>query len=136
MTYSLLYKNIARINLGIISNYSFVELENSKFTLDFIDFLYLNNYISNYIIKKKKIVIFFKFSISGPIIRKFIMDSKIHLWRWYRYKRLISSKSLFIRKYKKSELGLVILHTAKGFLFFETAYLKQIGGKFICQLKV
>lgn len=136
MSYNLLYKNIARINLGIISNYSFVELENSKFTLDFVDFLYINNLISNYFIKKSKIIIFFKFTINGSVIKKLILDSKIHLWRWFRYKRLISSKSLFIRKYKKSELGLVILHTSKGFLFFETAYLKQLGGKFICQIKV
>lgn len=136
MSYNLLYKNIARINLGIISNYSFVELENSKFTLDFVDFLYINNLISNYFIKKSKIIIFFKFTVNGSVIKKLILDSKIHLWRWFRYKRLISSKSLFIRKYKKSELGLVILHTSKGFLFFETAYLKQLGGKFICQIKV
>ena len=136
MTYNLLYKNIARINLGIISKYSFVELDNSKFTLDFVDFLYTNNLLSNYFIKKTKIVIFFKFTVHGSVIKKLILDSKTHLWRWFRYKRLFSSKSLFIRKYKKSELGLVVLHTSKGFLFFETAYLKKLGGKFICQVKV
>jgi len=79
MSYNLLYKNIARINLGIISNYSFVELENSKFTLDFVDFLYINNLISNYFIKKSKIIIFFKFTINGSVIKKLILDSKIHL---------------------------------------------------------
>ncbi len=136
MSLKLLYENIARINTGIIANYSYVYLKYSNFCLQFIDFLNINGYIVNYFIKDNIIIVFLKYAKHGMIIKKIITGSKILSWRYYRYKRLIGKKSLFLKKYKQSSFFLVILHTSKGFMFFETAYFLGLGGQFICQIKL
>jgi ribosomal protein S8 len=136
MHLKVFYNNIARINHGIILNYSYINLKYSKYCLQFINFLYINGLISNYIVKDSIIIVFLKYSKNGTVLKKINLESKIPFWRWYRYKRLISKKSLFLLKYKQSELNLIILHTSKGFLFFETAYFLGIGGHFVCQIKV
>lgn len=136
MNYNLLYQNIVRINHGILCNFSYINLKYSKISLNFIDFLYLNGYILNYIIKFPFIIIFFKYNRIGCIIQKLEFNSKILRWRWYRYRRLISKKNIFLQKYKKSEMKTIIFHTNKGFLFFENVLLQQIGGFYICQIKI
>lgn len=135
MGYSTLYQNIIRINHGILCNFSYINLRYSIFSLNFVDFLYQNGYILNYILRFPYIIIFFKYNKAGCIINKLEIDSSLLIWRWYNYKRLISKKSLFLRKYKKSEMKSIIFHTTKGFLFFENVLLKKLGGFYICQIK-
>ena len=136
MHLKLFYNNIARFNIGIIYNYSYVNFIYSNFCLRFVNFLYLNGFICNYIIKNSNIIVILKYSKHGSVIKKIFLESKIPLWRWYRYKKLVSKKSLFLIKYKQSELNMVILYTSKGFLFFETAYYLGLGGQFICEIKL
>lgn len=79
MSLTLFYNNIACINVGIISKYSFIILKYSIFFFKFINFLYLNGFINNFIIKKNNIIIFLKYSRGIPVLKKIILESKLHL---------------------------------------------------------
>lgn len=136
MNYKLLYENIIRINHGILCNFSYINLKYSNYSLNFVDFLYQNGYILNYLLKYPYIILFLKFKKSRCILNKLDIDSNLLLWRWYRYKRLVSKKTLFLRRYKTSEMKTIIFHTTKGFLFFENVLLNKLGGHYICQIKI
>lgn len=136
MSLNILYNNITRINHGILLKYLYVYLIYSKYSLAFVNFLKVNGIINNYVVKNNTIIVFFKFSQKGLVLQKIMFDRHITLWRWYRFKRIVSFKSLFSKRYKKNEMFSLIFYTSKGFLFFETAYWLGIGGRYLGQIKL
>lgn len=136
MSMKIFQNNVSRLNHGILLKYLYVYLNYSKYTLEFVNFLKINGIISNYIIKNKNIIVFFKFANNNLILEKFLLNTSSTFWGWYRFKRIVSFKSLFSKRFKKNEIFSFIFYTSKGFLFFETAYWLGIGGRFIGYLKI
>jgi ribosomal protein S8 len=122
-TNSLISTLIAQLNLGSLCRLRYIIINNSKITFDIIHLLYKEGVIRLYILKKTKILVFFKY-FKGCNLFKFKIISKPS-------KRIYMSLNKLSLNFSKNNFsGFFVISTPNGLMTSNTCLLyKYLSGE-------
>lgn len=129
MNFNYIFSDIlVRIKNGYKFNHKFVEIPYTNLTLNLLKLLYVEGFISTYIIKKNTVNILVKLKYSH---RKYLLNSIVFISKPGR--RIFCNVRNLKSKYWYKPF--VIVSTTNGFMLHRHAISKNLGGEVMCVIE-